>query len=432
MNSLQLGLIAVGVLILAVLALVYGWQTWRAGRFASASGQASKPKDAAPAPSASRRAADDVREDPREDPRLEARADPAVERRVEPVIEPTAVPTAATVAVTDAPEAAPERLWNTPERPPARSGPAGSAGVTAAPAADTDMEGGAPPAASSPTAATAARPARVVSELPFDQRLHVHASIVSGDGMPFDAGPIVLAAGRARAWVRLFRQSPLDEFDPESTASVQQVVLALPLASRAGPLTQADIDTWQFSVADATRQMDGEVHFFGFEDAAARAVELDQFLAAVDITPHIYLVKEDPAGWAGTRLRSTLEANGFRLQSDGRFAYHEVETDQVIFHAVDGYERPFTPERLRTESIKALRFVLQPVNLTQPLARFDVYRQTLRALAKLLDGTLWMSDDTRVDDAGFAALREDVKRAMEALTQAGIEPGSDTARSLFA
>jgi hypothetical protein len=260
----------------------------------------------------------------------------------------------------------------------------------------------------------------------------VHASIVSGDGMPFDAGPIVLAAGRARAWVRLFRQSPLDEFDPESTASVQQVVLALPLASRAGPLTQADIDTWQFSVADATRQMDGEVHFFGFEDAAARAVELDQFLAAVDITPHIYLVKEDPAGWAGTRLRSTLEANGFRLQSDGRFAYHEVETDQVIFHAVDGYERPFTPERLRTESIKALRFVLQPVNLTQPLARFDVYRQTLRALAKLLDGTLWMSDDTRVDDAVFAALREDVKRAMEALTQAGIEPGSDTARSLFA
>lgn len=412
MNSLQLGLIAVGVLIVAALALVYGWQTWRAGRAASAS----KPKDPAPSPPVPRRDADD------------ALVDPPIGRRVEPVIDSTAVAPVSSVALADAAEAAPERLWNTPERSAERSAFPGTGEAPAAPAEDAV----APVATSSPSPAAAARPARVVSELPFDQRLHVHASIVSGDGMPFDAGPIVLAAGRARAWVRLFRQSPLDEFDPESTASVQQVVLALPLASRAGPLTQADIDAWQFSVAEATRKMDGEVHFHGLEDAAGRAVELDQFLAAVDITPHIYLVKEDQSGWAGTRLRSTLEANGFRLQSDGRFAYHEVETDQVIFHAVDGFERPFTPERLRTETIKALRFVLQPVNLTQPLARFDVYRQTLRALAKLLDGTLWMSDDTLVDDAAFAALREDVKRAMEALSQAGIEPGSDTARSLFA
>lgn len=416
MNSLQLGLIAVGVLIVAVLALVYGWETWRAGRAASAA------KAEPPAPSERCQNAGDRRDDPP----LGAHANPSAEQRVEPVMDPTVLSSAATVAVTDETAAAPERIWNTPERPAAHSGMARSA------SAEPALEAVAPSTAASPPPPAAARPARVVSELPFDQRLHVHASVVSADGMPFDAGPIVLAAGRARAWVRLFRQSPLDEFDPNSTASVQQVVLALPLASRAGPLTQSDIDTWRFSVADATRQMDGEVHFFGFEDAASRAVELDQFLAAVDITPHIYLVKEDPAGWAGTRLRSTLEANGFRLQSDGRFAYHEVETDQVIFHAVDGYERPFTPERLRTESIKALRFVLQPVNLREPLARFDVYRQTLRALAKLLDGTLWMSDDTRVDDAVFAALREDVKRAMEALAEAGIEPGSDTARSLFA
>ncbi|MFN3630190.1 MAG: cell division protein ZipA C-terminal FtsZ-binding domain-containing protein, partial [Casimicrobiaceae bacterium] len=418
MNSLQLGLIAVGVLIVSVLALVYAWQTWRAGRTASAS------KTPSPAQSASPRTADGGRDEPSV---LGTRDASPADRRVEPVIESPPVAPAAAAAATKASEAPQEHLY-APERPNAHTGMTGTPETSGASAMDAIAT--AAPSSPAPTPIPA-RPARIASELPFDQRLHVHASIVSGDGMPFDAGPIVLAAGRARAWVRLFRHSPLDEFDPDSTASVQQVVLALPLASRAGPLTQADIDAWQFSVADATRQMNGEVHFHGLEDAAARAVELDQFLAAVDITPHIYLVKEDPAGWAGTRLRSTLEANGFRLQSDGRFAYHEVETDQVIFHAVDGYERPFTPERLRTESIKALRFVLQPVHLREPLARFDVYRQTLRALAKLLDGKLWMSDDTLVDEAVFAALREDVKRAMEALTQAGIEPGSDTARSLF-
>lgn len=412
MNSLQLGLIAVGVLIVAALALVYGWQMWRAGR---------PSPSVAPSDARSRSEAE-RRDEPRVEPRIAPRAEPTMQVSSEDASDepassaPVAIERISGVA-TPSPGASPDLVRGSA---PAVAVSAGSGAEAPAPAANPGAGG-----------ASMSRPSRVVSELPFDQRLHVYASIVSVDGSPFDAQPLVLAAGRARAWVRLFRQSPLDEFDPDSTASVQQVILALPLASRAGPLAQADLDAWQFSVAQAVREMDGEVHFHGLEDAATRAAELDQFLAAVDIMPHVYLVKDDPTGWAGTRLRSTLEANGFRLQSDGRFAYYEVETDQVIFHAVDGYERPFTPERLRTEYIKALRFVLQPVNLAQPLARFDTYRQTLRALAKLLDGELRMTDGTVVDDAAFAALREDVKQAMSALSQAGIEPGSDTARSLF-
>ena len=151
----------------------------------------------------------------------------------------------------------------------------------------------------------------------------------------------------------------------------------------------------------------------------------------MDIIPAAYLVKKDGGQWPGTKLRGTLEANGFRLQSDGRFAYHEVESDAVIFHAVDGFERPFTPERLRTENIAALRCVLEPVQLTQPLAQFDVFRQSLRALSKLLGADLKTSEGAALDEAEFAAMRDEVKTAMDALAGAGIEPGSDTARSLF-
>ena len=98
---------------------------------------------------------------------------------------------------------------------------------------------------------------------------------------------------------------------------------------------------------------------------------------------------------------------------------------------VDGFERPFTPERLRTENFTALRCTLEPVRLKQPLARFDMYRQSLRALAKLLDADLKTSDGDTLDDGLFVAMREDVKTAMDALVNAGIEPGSETARSLF-
>ena len=53
--------------------------------------------------------------------------------------------------------------------------------------------------------------------------------------------------------------------------------------------------------------------------ATARRARLNSTasLAAVDIIPAAYLVKKDGGQWPGTKLRGTLEANGFRLQSDG-------------------------------------------------------------------------------------------------------------------
>ncbi len=408
MNSLQIGMIGIGVLLLALLALIFWWQNRQAAR----SSEPSEP-----------RAPDSARA---RDPGL-GQVSLESSPRIEPQLRSDGLSSAETHTHVQDDVV---RLWR-PElerqaETPSHSGQSGSSAGDLTPSPGFE----APPVVEA-TPATKPSTPRLVSELPFDQRLHVHASVVSLDGITFDAGPIVAAAGRARAWVRLFRQSPLDVYDPESVASVQQLVLALPLASRAGPLTQQDLDTWQYEVAEAVRKSQGEVQFHGLADAASRAVELDQFLAAVDITPIVYMVKKDETGWAGTRLRSTLEANGFRLQSDGRFAYHEIETDRVLFHAVDGFERPFTPERLRTETIRALRFSLQPVNLQQPLARFDTFRQSLRALAKLLDAELRSSEGTLIDEAAFAVLRNEVKLAVEALEQAGIEPGSDTARALF-
>lgn len=398
MNSLQIGLIAIGTLVVAVLSVWYWWQARRARQAVSAPVRTTQP-DASTSSSRASSSGDE----------------PAA--RVEPSVNVTAaelwVPNVSineTVATAHA------------EAP---------AAVTSVEEYEVDMApAGTPVHVEHREAAPAPRP-RLQSEWPFDERLHVHASVVSLSGGPFDAAPFVAAAGRAFAWVRLFRQSPWDAFDPTHVGSVQQLVLALPLASRAGPIEAQDIDAWRFVLTELATAHECEAQFFGFRDGPERATELDNFLAAVDIIPVAYLVKKDGGHWTGTRLRGTLEANGFRLQSDGRFAYHEVESDAVIFHAVDGYERPFTPERLRTETITALRCMLEPVRLTQPLVRFDMFRQSLRALSKLLDADLKTSEGEVLDEAQFAAIRDEVKTAMEAIAAAGIEPGSDTARSLF-
>ncbi len=413
MNSLQIGLIAIGAFVVALLFVWHWWQTRRLARRSQAPApDRSRPARGDDAAGASR--AGDVADATPIAPRV------AVPERAEPTLDADVVQAWEPRVKLD-PDELPVAAAAEPV-PPVIAGDTAAVADIAADAAREQIDTSPPAAAPRP---------RLQSEWPFDERLHVHASIVDLSGGPFDAAPFVAAAGRATAWVRLFRQSPWDLFDPQHVGSVQQLVVALPLASRAGPIEAADIDAWRFALTELATAHGAEAQFFGFRDGPARAVELDSFLAAVDIIPAAYLVKKDGGQWPGTKLRGTLEANGFRLQSDGRFAYHEVESDAVIFHAVDGFERPFTPERLRTENIAALRCVLEPVRLTHPLVRFDVFRQSLRALSKLLGADLKTSEGAPLDEAEFTAMRDEVKTAMDALAGAGIEPGSDTARSLF-
>jgi uncharacterized protein YjiS (DUF1127 family) len=404
-NSLQIGLIAIGALVVAVLFL-WHWLQSRRTRQAAAPApireQLDQASTRAPASPIMGSQTGDARELPaqRVEPSLDVRA-AGVWNETPVVVNPYAVGETTTAPVPMAAEDIVEHASELVD-------PAPSVAPVTAPAAP-----------------------KLRSEWPFDERLHVHASVVNLSGGPFDAAPFVAAAGRALGWVRLFRQSPWESYDPQHVGSVQQLVLALPLASRQGPIEAQDMDAWRFVLTELATAQGCEAHFHGFRDAPQRAAELDSFLAAVDIIPVAYLVKKDGGHWTGTRLRGTLEANGFRLQSDGRFAYHEVETDAVIFHAVDGFERPFTPERLRTEAIAALRCAIEPVRLTQPMARYDLFRQSIRALAKLLDADIKTSEGETLDDAVFSTMRDEVKTAMEAITAAGIEPGSDTARSLF-
>ena len=409
MNALQIGLIAVGALVVAVLFL---WQWWQSRRLR-------QPAQLTTPPSASTSGTPSD-----QSPRVSLRPSPvyvddsvnAPSTRVEPTMN------------VDVAEVWTPRANSTPA-PHVVSDTEPDFAVVLSPV-DTPPAVAPEPHETLSAAPVTPRP-KLLSEWPFDERLHVHASVVSLSGGPFDAAPFVSAAGRALAWVRLFRQSPWETFDPVNVGSVQQLALALPLASRAGPIEPQDMDEWRFVLTELAHAQGCEAHFHGFRDGPERAAELDGFLAAVDIIPVAYLVKKDGGHWLGTRLRGTLEANGFRLQSDGRFAYHEVESDAVIFHTVDGFERPFTPERLRTENFTALRCTLEPVRLKQPLVRFDMYRQSLRALAKLLDADLKTSEGDVLDDGQFAATRDEVKIAMDALVNAGIEPGSETARSLF-
>ncbi|TAG84881.1 MAG: hypothetical protein EAZ24_00240 [Burkholderiales bacterium] len=288
------------------------------------------------------------------------------------------------------------------------------------------------PTTSQSAAMLAPKTVAPVTALPIDERLNVFAVVTARDGHAIDCEEFVDVAERTLAWGRVFRVSAWEEIEEiRDGGAVQSLCLALPIASRAGPLSDRDAIEWKRSITAVCDRREFDVTFGGDLGVGERAHELDQFLAAADVICVLYLVRKDSGAWSGTRLRGTLEANGFRLQADGRFVYFEVESESPIFSAVDGFERSFSPERLRTENVTALRLVFEASNVEHPIARFDVYRQTLRALARLLEAEIKDSGGAVVGDTEFTALREEVVAGSAALAEAGIECGSPAARALF-
>jgi FtsZ-interacting cell division protein ZipA len=438
MNSLQAGLIAVSVFVIALFAAWMWWQSWRNHR----RNQAPKPtQHATVAHKTTPMRADSVLGDEfdsvrtvRRDPKIDGDAAPIAARdSTAEFHDEIAIGKRATesIEVDDFIDEAPQSAHGV------------NVERTAISSHDRDamhdhsaMDGSRTSHGASPIGAEAAHHApKTVSmptTLPLDDRLNLYATIAASDGQAIDCQEFAPLADRSLAWGRVFRLSAWEYIeDLSSGGAVQALCLGAPIASRAGPMQDADALDWKRSVSAIADQLQLNVAFGGDVGVGARATELDQFLAAADVICVLYLVRKDSGHWSGTRLRGTLEANGFRLQADGRFVYFEVESESPIFSAVDGFERSFTPERLRTENVTALRLVFEASNVVNPVARFDVYRQTLRALARLLEADIKDSSGANVGDDEFAALRADVLAGSTALAEAGIECGSPAARALF-
>jgi ZipA, C-terminal FtsZ-binding domain len=422
MNSLQAGLIGVSVLVIALFAAWMWWQTWRNNRPPTqrpsaqpTSTPASKPHTAV--------AVDSVLGEEYDLPR--AQRDES--RRSEPVM--GAEPTIANEAA-DLPSITVDARLDDQN---VTLGNAEVAQTSRASANPIDVD---PPETRgtnvSEAASLAPKSAAVPTTLPLDDRLNVYATISARDGQAIDCQDFAPLADRSLAWGRVFRLSAWEFVeDLTSGGAVQSLCLGMPIASRAGPVTDADALAWKREVSAIADEHQLDVSFGGDLGVGERAAELDQFLAAADVICVLYLVRKDSGSWSGTRLRGTLEANGFRLQADGRFVYFEVESESAIFSAVDGFERSFTPERLRTENVSALRLVFEASNVANPVARFDVYRQTLRALARLLESDIKDSTGANIGDEEFALLRADVEAGSKALAEAGIECGTPAAQALF-
>jgi len=110
----------------------------------------------------------------------------------------------------------------------------------------------------------------------------------------------------------------------------------------------------------------------------------------------------------------------------------QEDTGVVLFTLQNMTDEAFTAERLRTGSMPGVIFLLDVPRVADPAKAFDQMKLAAKRMAHTVGGELVDDNGRPLNDAGLAAIREQVAAADAALRRYNIEPGSPRALKLFA
>jgi FtsZ-interacting cell division protein ZipA len=412
-SSLQIGLIAAGVL-LVVAVIVYNlWQERRVTRRLAES----------------RASADRARDEP---PRRTV-------ERVEPTLMPKAAPAATDEAATPVhrAHAATQAPFVPPGDvipPPAEFERAASTADDATLATVDDVEADAAPATTleAPTAG-----AMSVTPAAYPQPDHEIESIIPlTPQAPVAAG--ALAAGlhartgkRLRWFGRVDARSDWQVLSSEVPGRFADVIACLLLADRNGAASRAQLDTFARVVGDVAASLPATFVVPDLAQETQRAESIDRLCAELDVQIGLTVQMPEPASIPGTRLRGVAEAAGFRLTNAGRFEYASEETGAILYTLQNLRPDAFSAEMLRLTATNGVVFLLDVARLTDPVRTFDQMKAAAKRMATTLGAELVDDNRRPLDDAALGTIREQVQAAAEALRAVHIPPGSARALALF-
>ena len=407
MSSLQLGLVIAGVLLVVGVILYNRWQERRALQRLEAINPVPDTPSVRVEPTLRRDDDERVRAAARDqvvattaDPSASVAHDPAWEPPIDTVVtlpdeepEGDRSPVAETMD-TDA---------ETDEAPPARTARAGMPAQLSAAAPDPDIE-----------TIVMLQPTRPVAAGAVAAGLHARL------------GKPVRWYGRREA------RGPWQRLAADSRGEYGELAACMLLADRNGAASLAQIEAFRKLAGEIAASLPGAFSTSPAVDEAQRAEALDRLCAELDMQIGLTVRKVPPAIIAGTRLRGVAEASGFRLAPTGRFEWVQEDTGVVLFTLQNMTDEAFTAERLRTGSMPGVIFLLDVPRVADPARAFDQMKLAAKRMAHTVGGELVDDNGRPLNDAGLAAIREQVAAADAALRRYNIEPGSPRALKLFA
>ncbi len=247
-----------------------------------------------------------------------------------------------------------------------------------------------------------------------------------GSARPADGAKPVRWLGRRAAG------TPWQVIDATTQGPWHEVAACLLLANRGGPVSRAELDSFQRLVSEVAAALGAPNARIDAAAEADRAEALDRFCADFDVQIGLTILKSELGQIAGTRLRGVAEAAGFRINAAGHFEHAQEETGAAMY-TLQNYkqEEPFSVESLRRMTTPGVVFVLDVPRVSDPVRVFDQMRMAAKRMTKTLEGVLVDDNRRPITDTSLAAIRAQVQVTATALREAHIDPGGPRALRLF-
>lgn len=217
--------------------------------------------------------------------------------------------------------------------------------------------------------------------------------------------------------------------------SYGDLALAIQLVGGDGPIDESELNRFSqigLRLADALHR---KTRFsLSFEDALARARELDAFCRTYDVIASVNVIAKPGETFSGRQI--DLAARQLGMQFGAMNIFHKKNSMSPgcrhLFSLANRYEPgEFDPARWDTFSTAGLTFFMNVPCAHRPAAVFEAMVASAKEMQRLLGGRLADQEDRPLTDRGIAIIRSQIQEIDDKMRAAGVVPGSETALRLF-
>lgn len=221
------------------------------------------------------------------------------------------------------------------------------------------------------------------------------------------------------------------QHDSEAT-QYSDLKLAIQLIDSPGPVGESELNTFVqvgLKLADALRRP--TKFSMPFEQALARARELQQYYDEHDVVAGVHIVSGPHAPFKGRAIVKAAGRAG--LQFGARNVFHK-HLDGRLLYSLSNLNKAggFNPADWDTFRTTGLSLYMSVPGACNPVQAFDAMIQTAKEITALLGARLLDQDQRPLTGKGIAAIRVQIEAIDARMRAFGIAPGSEAAQRLFA
>jgi FtsZ-interacting cell division protein ZipA len=271
---------------------------------------------------------------------------------------------------------------------------------------------------------------------PTDAQLEYVIAVQTADTIPSAAFASLMgaedAADKPVRWLGYVDQSAAwVEIASWRDVAYTDVVIAVQLADRAGPVTESQLYRITQTARQLASRFNGVANWQDIAPALLKANKLDQFCVEVDVLIGLNVVSDDGgATFSGDQIAQVAQNAGLVLNNAGVYQRHNERGD-VVYALCNHEDTPFSVESMSTLHTHGVTLMFEVPRVDNGLAAFAELAQFGQQLALALGGKLVDDNIRPLSPAGIEKIQLQLVHIYQRMEANEIPAGGRRALRLF-